>query len=167
MQRRSFLIGAAVLAACSPAAEKANAPPAAASADDPAAVVRPIYARYMPGAPQTQFPDLKDQAPWSASLRQAMIDQDARFAAVKDGDPEGIDFDVFMNAQDWQLSNLNVASENVVPQHTARVRATFQNADAHEEVDYDMVWENNSWRIDNMHSGTGEDAWDLRDLLKT
>ena len=166
MHRRNFLIGAALLAACSPAAQKTAPPPAAAN-DDPAAVIRPLYARYMPGAPDTQYPDLKDQAPWSASLRQAMIDQDARFAAVTDGDPEGIDFDVFMNAQDWQLSNLNVASENVVPHTSARVRATFQNADSHQEVDYDMVWENGGWRINDMHSGTGDDAWDLRDLLKT
>jgi hypothetical protein len=119
----------------------------------------------MPGAPEFQYPDLKDQAPWSASLRQAMIDQDARFAAVTDGDPEGIDFDVFVNGQDWQLSNLNVASENVVTRTRALVRATFVNAGAATEVDYDMVWENGGWRIDDVRSGVGADAWDLRALV--
>src|SRR5215470_14769448 len=135
MQRRDFLIGAAALAACSKAPEqKGNTPPSApasAAAPDPTAIVRPIYARYMPGAPEFQYPNLEDQAPWSASLRQAMVDQEARFAAMKDGDPEGIDFDVFINAQDWQLSNLNVTAESVVPQSHAVVRASFQNADAH------------------------------------
>src|SRR5215470_99184 len=132
MQRRDFLIGAAALAACSKAPEqKGNTPPSApasAAAPDPTAIVRPIYARYMPGAPEFQYPNLEDQAPWSASLRQAMVDQETRFAAMTDGDPEGIDFDVFVNGQDWQLANLNVASENVTPQHNALVRARFDNS---------------------------------------
>lgn len=165
MQRRAFLIGAVLLAACSQPAQKAAPPPAAVPSDDPAAVIRPIYARYMPGAPEFQYPNLEDQAPWSASLRQAMVDQERRFAAMTEGDPEGIDFDVFINAQDWQLSGLNVAAENVVPQHSARVRATFQNAGSAQEVDYDMIWENGGWRIDNMHSGGPPDGWDLRQLV--
>ena len=168
MHRRSFLIGAAAQAACSKAPEQKTAPPPAAAnagANDPAAIVRPIYARYMPGAPEFQYPNLEDQAPWSASLRQAMVDQEARFAAMKDGDPEGIDFDVFVNAQDWQLSNLNVTTESIVPQSHAVVRASFQNADSHQDVVYDMVWENNGWRIDNMRSGSGADGWDLREMV--
>ena len=167
MRRRSFLIGAAALAACSQEAQKGAAPPPAASAgaDDPTAVIRPIYARYMPGAPEFQYPNLEDQAPWSASLRQAMVDQEARFAQMKDGDPEGIDFDVFINAQDWQLSNLNVTTESIVPQSHAVVRASFQNAESHQEVVYDMVWENGGWRIDNMRSGGPPDGWDLRQLV--
>jgi len=28
-----------------------------------------------------------------------------------------------------------------------------------------MVWENNGWRIDNMRSGSGADAWDLRQMV--
>jgi hypothetical protein len=166
MHRRSFLMGAAALAACSqPTQNTTTQTPAASAAPDPAAVIRPIYARYMPGAPEFQYPNLEDQAPWSASLRQAMVDQEARFAQMKDGDPEGIDFDVFVNAQDWQLSNLNVTTDSIVPQSHAVVRASFQNADSHQEVVYDMVWENNGWRIDNMRSGNGADAWDFRQLV--
>src|SRR5262249_22858067 len=131
----------------------------------PAAVIRPLYARYMPGAPAFQYPNLEDQAPWSASLRQAMVDQEARFAKETDGDPEGIDFDVFINAQDWQLSNLTVATESVVPESHAVVRARFVNAGSPTEVAYDMVWENGAWRIDNMRSGNGADAWELRALV--
>lgn len=158
MHRRSVLVGAAALVACSKAPEQTgSAPPPAASASgaasDPIAVIRPLYARYMPGAPDFQYPNLEDQAPWSASLRQAMVDQEARFAAMKDGDPEGIDFDVFVNAQDWQLSNLNVTADSIVPQSHAVVRASFDNAGSHQEVVYDMVWENNGWRIER---GVGE-----------
>lgn len=161
MFRRSFLMGLALLAACSPPAQKAAPPPVA----DPAAVIQPIYARYMPGAPEFQYANLEDQAPWSASLKQAMIDQERRFAAVTDGDPEGIDFDVFVNAQDWQISHVNVASENVVPEHSAIVHARFDNADSHEDVTYSMIWENGGWRIDDMRSGAGDDGWDLRQLV--
>lgn len=161
MHRRYFLIAATVLAACSPPAETNTAAPA----DDPVTVVRPLYDRYLPGAPETQFPDLKDQAPWSAAMKQAIVDQEARFAAVTDGDPEGIDFDPFVNAQDWQLAQLDVTAENVVAQQHALVRARFTNAGAAQEVDYDMVWEDGGWRIDNMHSGAGADGWDLRALV--
>lgn len=164
MQRRTFLIGVAALAACSPAAET-KAPSPAASAADPAAIVRPIYDRYLPGAPEAMFPNLEVQAPWSASLKQAILDQEARFAAVTDADPEGIDFDVFVNAQDWQIADLNVTAENVTPQQRALVRARFNNGGAAQEVDYDMVWEEGAWRIDNMHSGGPPDGWDLRALV--
>lgn len=164
MLRRSFLIALA-LAGCSQPAEKAKAPPAPAPNEDPAAVVRPLYDRYMPGAPEFQYPNLEDQAPWSASLRQAMVDQERRFAAMTDGDPEGIDFDVFINGQDWQLSDLHVTTDSVVPQSHAVVRASFTNSGTHEDVMYDMVWENGGWRIDNMRSGGPPDGWDLRQLV--
>src|SRR5690242_3699537 len=167
MHRRNFLIAAVALAACSQPTQNTATPPPAANpgAGDPAAVIRPIYARYMPGAPDFQYPNLEDQAPWSASLRQAMVDQEARFAQMKDGDPEGIDFDVFVNAQGWQLSNLDVTTESVVPESHAVVRARFTNGGSHQEVAYDMVWENGAWRIDNMRSGAPPDGWDLRQLV--
>lgn len=166
MRRRDVLIAAAVLAACSPPQQqKADATPAAAGADDPAAVIRPLYARYLRNSGSDNFPPMPDRAPWSASLRQALVADEARWRRTQEVDPDGLDFDPFVNAQDWLISDVNVTTDSVVPQSHAVVRASFSNAGTHEEVAYDMVWEDGGWRVDNMRSGGPPDGWDLRQLV--
>ncbi|MBI3439276.1 MAG: hypothetical protein HY054_11625 [Proteobacteria bacterium] len=171
MHRRFFLIGAAALAACSPAPQSrgsskpgpATSAATTAAVDDPAAIIRPIYAPYLANNTDVSLPDLKDAAPWSASLREAIVAMEAR--SDQDESGEGLDFDPIVNAQDWQLSNFNVAAEGVVAQSHAVVRASFLNGGAQQDVMYDLIWESSGWRIDNMRSGGPPDGWDLRQLL--
>jgi hypothetical protein len=161
MHRRDVLIGAAALAACSRSAQKTEPPQAASGgADDPAAVIRAVYAPYLAEREPENFPELVDRAPWSASLRP-LVEQAARFEPGESIDPDGLVFDPFLSAQEWGIENndLNVVTEALVPGSHAVVRARFNRG---MEVVYDLIWEDGGWRIDNMRSGGADDGWDLR-----
>jgi len=165
MHRRSIVLGlgAAALAACSRQQQKtAETPTDAGVASDPADVIRPLYARYMTDPASTTFPALEEQAPWSASMRQALAEMAAR--QQQDEGASGLDFDPFVNAQDWQISNVNVTTDGFVEGSHAVVRASFENGGAPQEVLYDLVWESGGWRVDNIRSGAAPDGWDLRQI---
>lgn len=156
IDRRLLILGASAvaLAACSPqGAEKQDE--AAGASQDPASVIRPLYDRYM--VENAQFPDFREQAPWSASLWAVLEAMMARSQALNE---PILDFDPLIDAQDYQLSNLNVATESVVENSNAVVRASFTNAGAQSEVVYDMIWEQNGWRVDNIRTS----QWSLRDI---
>jgi hypothetical protein len=153
MRRRNFLLaaGALALAACSRQTPE-EAPPAA-TAPDPAEVVRPLYAPYLNQG--TEFPSLGQQAPWSAAMLAALQAMTARSQAR--GEPI-LDFDPLIDAQDYQLADLNVSTDGVVENSHATVRARFTNSGAPAEIVYDLVWEDGGWRVDNIRTS----RWDLR-----
>jgi len=160
-----ILAVACALAACSPAtptqapatgAVPASAPaPAAAS---PADTIRPLYDRYT-ARTESNFPPLLEQAPWSAAMRARLVAMMARSEAAQ---APILDFDPFINAQDWQLTNLRIADEAIAENSHATVRASFNNAGRTDEVVFDLVWENGGWRVDNMR-GPG---WDLATIAQ-
>jgi Protein of unknown function (DUF3828) len=159
--RLHILIAATLaLVACSPAtptqAPTSAATPASAAtqtAPPPADTIRPLYERYT-ARTETNFPPLLEQAPWSAAMRARLVAMMARSEAAQ---APILDFDPFINAQDWQLTNLRIADEAVVAESRASVRASFNNAGRTEEVVFDLVWEDDGWRVDNMR---GQD-WNL------
>lgn len=154
MHRRKLLLGAAALAAlaaCSREAAKAPQTPA----PDPAAAIRPLYDRYMTDG--AQFPDFRNQAPWSADLWRQLEAMTQRSEALNE---PILDFDPLIDAQDYQLSDLNVRTESVVENSHATVRAAFTNIGRPTEMVYDLVWEDGAWRVDNIRTAT----WDLRQI---
>jgi hypothetical protein len=156
MHRRTIILSAAALAALAACSrEKKGDAPAAAPASDPAAVIRPLYDRYMTEG--AQFPDFRNQAPWSASLWTQLEAMNARSEAMNE---PILDFDPLIDGQDYQLSNLTVTTDALVENSSAVVRASFTNAGHPSEVVYDMVWEDGGWRVDNIRTA----AWDLRQI---
>lgn len=156
MRRRELVLAlsAAALAACTPPqAEKTEAPPRAVT--DPAAVVRPLYERYM--TPDAQFPSFEEQAPWSAGLWALLSAMVQRSQAINE---PILDFDPLIGAQDYQLSDLNVVTEAVSEGSHAVVRASFNNATARTEIVYDLIWEDDRWKVDNIRG----EGWDLRQI---
>lgn len=159
MHRRAIILSAgaiAVLAACSRQNEtKADTETPAPPAPDPATVIRPLYDRYL--TEDAEFPAFRDQAPWSASLWAQLEAMTARSEALNE---PILDFDPLIDAQDYQITNLNVATEALAENSHATVRASFANAGRPTEVVYDMVWENDGWRVDNIRASN----WDLRQI---
>jgi hypothetical protein len=157
MHRRTIILSAAaaaMLAACSQE-EKAKTEAASAPAPDPASVIRPLYDSYLTEG--AQFPEFRDQAPWSADLWAQLEAMVTRSNAINE---PILDFDPLIDAQDYQLSDLNVRTEAVAENSHATVRASFSNAGRPTEVVYDMMWENGGWRVDNIRAG----SWDLRQI---
>lgn len=157
MHRRDALMlaAAAALAACSPPSDRQQGPERAAI-PDPADTVRPLYERYM--TPGGTFSPLEEQAPWSAAMRAALVDMMARSRAV---DEPILDFDPFIDAQDYQLASVAVTTDAVVENSHAVVRAHFVNLGRDTEVIYDLIWEGAGWRVDNMRGA----SWDLRQIV--
>jgi len=158
MHRRAIILSAAALAAlaaCSRQEEAktdAETPP---PAPDPASVIRPLYDRYL--TPDAEFPEFRDQAPWSAGLWALLEAMTARAEAINE---PILDFDPLIDAQDYQLTNINVVTEAIAAGSHATVRASFANAGRPTEVVYDMIWENDGWRVDNIRTSN----WDLRQI---
>lgn len=153
MIRRSFLFAALVtfVTACSPQHPPEKAPEAAAI-PGPAAMVRALYDPYLTeGATFPAFGSL----PWSSSLSAELDAMSARSEALNE---PILDFDPVIDAQDYQLANVAVSTDGMVENSHATVRASFTNMGQAREVVYDLVWENNGWRIDNIRTP----EWDLR-----
>ncbi|MEZ6024500.1 MAG: DUF3828 domain-containing protein [Hyphomonadaceae bacterium] len=153
--RRGLVLGAGALAlaACTRQAEEKAPETAPSGAPDPADAIRPLYDPYLTEG--SVFPDFEHQAPWSDNLWEQLQAMMARSQAMNE---PILDFDPLIDAQDYQLSNLVVRTDGVVEHSHAVVRAQFDNAGRPSEVLYDLVWENDSWRVDNIRTS----AWDLR-----
>jgi hypothetical protein len=168
MRRRDLILGvsaAAALAACQRQPQKAETSAAGEGGaseggagramTDPAAVVRQLYDPYL--TPNATFPAFRDQAPWSAGLWAQLETMVARSQARNE---PILDFDPVIGAQDHQLANLNVTTEAISENSHAVVRASFTNLGRGEEIVYDLIWEGDRWRVDNIR---GRD-WDLRQI---
>lgn len=157
MLRRFFVVlaTAAALAACTPPTGENAETPSVGAASDPAAIIRPIYDPYL--TPGATFPDFEQQAPWSRDLWNQLNAMNARSEALQE---PILDFDPLIDAQDYQLSNLNVTTDAVVENSHAVVRANFINATRATEVVYDLIWEDGRWKIDNVRGG----GWNLRTI---
>lgn len=160
MHRRVFMIAAAAaLVACSRQSSEPETAPATdgegRAITDPATVIRQLYDPYL--TPGATFPEFREQAPWSADLWALLDAMMARSQALNE---PILDFDPLIAAQDYQLANLTVASEGVVEGSHAVVRASFNNLNQATDVIYDMVWEDDRWKVNNIRG----DGWDLRQI---
>jgi hypothetical protein len=92
---------------------------------------------------------------------QALVDKDTK--ETPDGYVGRIDWDVFVNAQDTQLTELKIVlvSKSAT---TAQVRATFKNFDSPSNILFDLVRENGHWRIDEIQE-TLKPRWIMSKIL--
>ena len=157
-----FSLSATVLAACEREPAKVDTPPAtdsgaARAIPDPAGVVQRFYDPYL--VTDGQIPPLAEAVPWSA---QMSADLQAMFARSQAQGEPILDFDPIIDAQDYQLSDVRAATEAIVEGSHATVRASFTNAGQHEEVLYDLVWQDDRWKVDNVRTA----EWDLRTIIR-
>lgn len=95
----------------------------------------------------------------------------ALFAADAARTPEGgigaIDFDIFVNAQDYQLSELKIGEP--MPEgdsgNEVTVLVTFKNFNVPQSLIFHLVKENDGWKINDIQSITPGNKWRLSDLL--
>lgn len=159
--RRIFVMGAglAALAACSPPSEAPEATSEATSAaPDPAAVVRPLYDRYITAPPEGTWPALEDEAPWSDDLKAQLL---AMMARSQERNEPILDFAPIIGAQDGLITNVRVSTDAMAENSHAVVRAVFDNTGSEQTILYDLIWQHDQWRVDNIR---GAD-WDLRQVI--
>jgi hypothetical protein len=134
--------------------------PAAAAAgpvfDSPAGLIEYAYAPYEHG----DFPQDVTRL-FSPTLKQLWNESAARSEEME---MPIIDFDPFINAQDYQISDLVVA-DPVVRGDAATVVVSFLNFNEPQELRFTLVRRAEGWKIDDIESLAGEYAWRLSELL--
>lgn len=144
--RRNTLAALAMLAlaACSGASPGA----------DPASTIQTIYTPYIE---DRNPPDLLSAAPWTPEMR-ALLEESLERS--QDGEPI-IDFDPFIDGQDWQIDTVAVTLTSPPNEGRSEVTARFVNAGEDVQVVYEMREADGGWRIDNIRT----EHWSLRALL--
>jgi hypothetical protein len=128
----------------------------AQATDDPVALITDIYRTYQSGTDYPGYPNV-----YSRRL-QALIDADEK--ATPQGDAGTIDWDVFVNGNNWDVKNLTVALISKSAAH-AQVRAQFFSFKPH-DILFDLVRENGRWFIDDIsETKKGSNRWTVSKIL--
>ena len=129
------------------------ASPAPQADSDPVSLIEAVYASYEKGEPELS--DL-----YSRRL-QALIDKDEKET------PEGmvgrIDWDVFVDGQDWKLSELKITPVSQSATQ-ADIRATFKNFGDPRDILISLVLEDGHWRVDEIQE-TLKPRWTMSKIL--
>jgi len=149
---RLILAAVALLAALAPAF--------AVDFSDPKAVVEALYEPYFQPADSFDY-QLLDATPLQSAGLNTLFEKDREEA----GDGIGrIDFDPYVNGQDFQLTDLVVA-EPVYVAGRAIVAVSFANFEQPRDMGYLLVQEGEAWKIDDMWAAAAEHPYDLKDIL--
>jgi hypothetical protein len=127
---------------------------------DPVALITAIYQTYTDIAPgEDAIPDV--QGVYSKRL-QALVDKDEK--ETPEGEVGRIDWDVFVDGQDWQLTALKIVPVSTEATQAA-VRATFKNFGEARDILYALVLEDGHWRIDDIQE-TLKPRWTMSKILQ-
>jgi hypothetical protein len=126
---------------------------------DPEALIIAIYQTYTDIAPgEDGTPEV--EGVYSKRL-QALLDKDTK--ETPEGEVGRIDWDVFVDGQDWQLTELKIVPVSKEATR-AEVRATFKNFDEPRDLLYSLVLEDGHWRIDDIQE-TLKPRWTMSKIL--
>ena len=120
---------------------------------DPVTLITAIYKTYE--TDQAGLPHV-----FSKRL-QALVDKDAK--ETPEGEVGRIDWDVFIDGQDWKLTELQIMRVSQTLSQ-AQVRATFKNFDKPSDMLFDLVLEDGHWRIDDIEK-TLKPRWTMSKIL--
>jgi hypothetical protein len=139
-------------------------PPAQAQ-QDPGAMVASLYRGWFAEVAKERSPyETYVKRYFSKELQKIYTDGEAR--AKSRGDDSFIDFDIFLNAQDYgKLGGLRTSVQ--MGQDTAIVRVSFLNFGKTQRLVFDTVREGEGWRVDNIQypASEGLKAFTLRSLI--
>lgn len=132
-------------------------------ADGPSDLINKIYAYYLDPSADGPPPGSGDDDEQILSKRL-----DGLFTAYEqsssDDEVGGLDFDPFINAQDYDLKDLKIESDKVEGDK-AIVVVSFFNFDAPTELTYSLVQEDGAWKVDDIESKDSQYPWVLSKIL--
>jgi Protein of unknown function (DUF3828) len=137
---------------------------AAATPQSPDAFLKDIYSHYgdadKPAGAGVLIDSTEQLRRYFTPDLVALIDADER-AAEKKGDVPSLDGDPFIDAQDWQITDLVVHIDTETA-HNAKATVTFRNVKQPQTVHLDLVQTPKGWRISDIFWKEGS----LRGLYK-
>jgi Protein of unknown function (DUF3828) len=132
---------------------------AATRIDDSKTFVTEVYRRYV--AAQSSHSDYAAPDDIYTARLAKLIRDDRRKAK---GEVGCLDFDFWVNGQDYKISNVNITSTDQGPDRKTII-AKFHNIDKVEEIRFDFRREAGRWLLDDVHSMT-DPKWTLSEILK-
>lgn len=134
-----------------------SGPALAENYTDPKALLEALYAGYMP---PNEFPP--DQSNLQSERLNGLFAKDQEEA---DGEIGRIDFDPFVNGQDYQITNLLIG-EPYLAGGKAVVKVTFDNMGTAQEIGFLLVNED-GWKVDDAWNTGPDFSYDLLDILQS
>jgi hypothetical protein len=128
----------------------------AQDASDPLALITDIYKSY------TAENDLPGYSNVYCKRLEALIDADLK--AQEPGDSGSIDWDVFVNGNDWQVSKLAITLVSKSATR-AQVRASFFNFKEQQDQLFDLIIEDGRWVIDDVRATQKGNRWTMSKIL--
>jgi len=127
--------------------------------DTPKALLEAVYTPYEKGDSfnwdnwdETQFRSKELNELFAKDLKEA------------NGEIGRIDFDPYVDGQDYQISELKFGDATITGD-TAQVEVTFKNFEMEEDMVFSLVKEADGWKIDDVNSKGGADPYDLKDIM--
>jgi hypothetical protein len=164
MARLLLTMAAAAIMSAPVAAEAAPTHRAAhgRGVDDPRAFVAQRFAGYRRGTDRVPADPI-----WAYSPRLAALFATYNRWQRRHSDEVGsIDFDWWINAQDWELSDVSV-TQSASGRNARVVTARWRNADRNDSSRFLFVRIGTRWYLDDVVHGTGrgDEGWTLSALL--
>ncbi|HLK65164.1 MAG TPA: DUF3828 domain-containing protein [Bryobacteraceae bacterium] len=132
--------------------------PAASRIDDPKSFVTAVYQHYI--ADSKEHPYAPPDDIYTARLKK-LFQADKKKAK---GEVGCLDFDFWVNGQDWTITNLTVTSADQ-GQDQKTVIAKFVNLGEPEEIHFDFRRNGNAWLLDDVQSVMAN-RWSLSEIMK-
>ncbi|WP_160297825.1 DUF3828 domain-containing protein [Devosia chinhatensis] len=124
--------------------------------DSPEALLEAFYEPYF----TDDFVD--DESLFRSARLNALYEADAE--STPEGEMGALSFDPYIDGQDYQLSNLEIG-EAEVDGDSAVVDVSFENFDRPTFLTYELVLEDDGWKIDDVVSEEGEYPYRLSDIF--
>ena len=123
-------------------------------AADPQAVVQQLYAN----------PGLASGGLGSQEVMAADLDSAIRARTARSPGSSPVDFDYRYGAKETEISGFMLLSQ--IDNDQAKVVAVFKNFNRPQSVDWTLCrTPSGDWRVADVSSNTGPQAWDLRQML--
>ena len=129
----------------------------AQSFDTPEALLEAFYAPYLQG----DIPEYDDSVFFSTRL-QELYRHDAEI--TPEGEMGAIEFDPFIAGQDFDLTDFTIGTP-ATTDDTATVDVSFSNFETPVTLTYDLVWESDSWKIDDVMSTDADNPYMLSEIF--
>lgn len=133
--------------------------PAHAASQEPVDFIAAIYKTYGTTPDPDDHSELRRDF-YSQRLLK-LIEADEK--ATPKGEVGRLDFDVFVNGNNWELSNLKIVLVSRDATH-AKVRVNFENFKFPRETLFSLIREGDDWRIDEIQS-LHKPRWTLSKIL--
>ena len=122
----------------------------------PEDLIAAIYEPYFGGT----FPE--DESLLRSKALQALYDHDLE--STPEGEIGAIDFDPYVDGQDYEITDLVIGTPDISGDN-AIVDVTFKNLGEPRALTYDLVFEDGSWKVDDVASTLGDFPWRLTEIF--